>query len=66
MIESITSQAVRCDGCRVILEKGERFTHVFNKDFCCKCSSSILRDIEEQKIISLEEFNQFFEDRIQK
>ncbi len=67
MIEAVTTRAIRCDNCLQLLKPNEKFVHVFSKDFCCECSAKILECLEEEQVVTQEEFKEFFEsDPIQK
>ena len=60
MIESVTSKAVRCDNCSQLLKPEDKFIHVFTKDFCYECSAKILECLEEEQVITQEDFKEFF------
>ncbi len=62
MIEAITTNIVRCDGCGQLLEKKEPFYHAYHKDLCKNCSGVLLQKIECNQLITKEEFDEIFDD----
>ncbi len=62
MIESVTTNVVRCDACNLRLEEGDGYRHVFHKDICDKCMGLILQKIESERILSKKEFDGVLDD----
>ncbi len=62
MIESITTNIIRCDACNRYLEKGDGYRHVFHKDICDECVGLILQKIEAERIITKKEFTDVLDD----
>ncbi len=62
MIESITTNIIRCDGCGIILSNGDGYRHLYHKDICDHCMGLILQKIESERIITKKVFDELIDD----
>ncbi len=62
MIETVTTNVIRCDACNRYLENGDGYRYVFHSDICDECMGLLLQKIESEKILSKEVFDELVDD----
>ncbi len=62
MIEKITQNIVRCDVCNSLLEEGDGYRHIYQKDICDECLGAILQKIESNRLLSTTDFKDLIDE----